>query len=107
MSLIGEPTLKELVTVKVNDWYDLGLQLDIQNDDLQTIKRNYPHDQKSCKREMFIKWLSICPQASYSQLVKALSVLGDETEADRLCRKHSESCRNLLHNYNIVCLPEM
>jgi len=94
--LIGtapEPTLKELVKVKVNSWYDLGLELDIADDDLQTIERNRPQDQKGCKRDMFRTWLRICPQATYRQLVQALVELGDVSEADRLCRKYGESCQ--------------
>ena len=90
---VPEPVLKELVTVKVNDWYNLGLQLDIDDDDLQTIKRDNPRDENGCKRDMFRTWLRICPQASYRQLVQALVALGDVSEADRLCKKHGEPCK--------------
>ena len=72
-----KPTLKELVKVNVNDWYDLGLQLDIADGDLQTIQRNWPQDQKGSKRDMFRTWLQNCPQASYRQLVQALVEVGD------------------------------
>ena len=88
-----KPTLKELVKVNVNDWYDLGLQLDIEDNDLQTIERNRPQDREGCERDMFRTWLRMCPQASYRQLVQALVELGDVSEADRLCRKYGESCQ--------------
>jgi len=78
--------------VKVNSWSKLGLQLDIDDYDLQTIERNHPQDQEGCKRDMFRTWLRICPQASYRQLVQALVEVGDVAEADRLCKKYGESC---------------
>jgi len=89
---VPEPTLKELVTVKMKSWYNLGLQLDIEDDDLQTIKNDNPQDQEGCKRDMFRTWLRICPQASYRKLVQALVEVGDVREADRLRKKHGESC---------------
>jgi len=46
---VPEPTLKELVTVKMKSWYNLGLQLDIQDNDLQTIKNDNPQDQEGCE----------------------------------------------------------
>jgi len=88
--------MKELVTVKVNSWYNLGLQLDIEDDDLQPIERNHPQDQERCKRDMFRTWLRMCPQASYRQLVQALVELGDVREAERLCKKHGELCRHVI-----------
>jgi len=78
--------------VKVKSWYNLGLQLDIEDEDLQTIKHDNPQDQEGCKRDMFRKWLRICPQASYRQLLQALVELGDVREADRLCKKFGELC---------------
>lgn len=85
-----KPTLKELVKVKVTNWYNLGLQLDIDDDELQAIGCNNPQDQDSCKRGMFRKWLKKSPQASYTQLIRALVDIGDVNEADILCKKHGE-----------------
>jgi len=82
--------LKELVKVKVTNWYNLGLQLDIDDDELQAIGCNNPQDQDGCKRGMFRKWLKKSPQASYTQLIRALVDIGDVNEADILCKKHSE-----------------
>ena len=79
--------------MKVKSWYNLGLQLDIEDEDLETIKHDNPQDQEGCKRDMFRAWLRICPQASYRQLLQALEELGDVREAERLCKKFGE-----LHN---------
>ena len=78
--------------VKVKNWYSLGLQLDIKDNDLDTIESNRPQDQEGCKRDMFRTWLNNGPQASYRQLVQALDEMGDVSEADRLCKKYGESC---------------
>ena len=86
------PTLKDLVKVRVKIWYNLGLQLDIKDDDLDTIERNRPQDQEGCKRDMFKAWLRNCRQPSYRQLVQAMVESGDVSEADCLCRKYGESC---------------
>jgi len=94
---VPEPTLKELVTVKMKSWYNLGLQLDIEDNDLQTIKNDNPQDQEGCKRDMFRTWLRIYPQASFRQLLQALVELGDVSEADSLCKKHGKPCRQLIH----------
>ena len=99
---VPEPTMKELVTVKVNDWWNLGLQLDIKDGDLQTIESNNPRDENGCKRTMFRTWLRICPQASYRQLVQALVALGDLREADRLCKKYGEPCKTN-NEYSNAC----
>ena len=99
---VPEPVLKELVTVKVKSWYNLGLQLDIDDDDLQIIESNNPQDQDVCKRAMFRTWLRICPQASYRQLVQALVALGDVREADRLCKKYGEPCKTT-NEYSNAC----
>ena len=89
-----QPNLKDLVKVKVENWYTLGLQLDIKYDDLDTIRSNCPQDQEGCKQNMFKAWLRNCPQASHRQLVQALVALGDVSEADNLCRKYGEPHNN-------------
>jgi len=88
--------------VRLGKWYNLGLQLEIEDYDLQTIERNHPQDQEGCKRDMFRTWLNICPQASYRQLVQALVEVGDVAEAHRLCKKYGESCTNKYHNLLII-----
>ena len=85
-----KPTLKELVLVKVTNWHNLGLQLNIDDDELRTIGRNNPQDQDACKRDMFRAWLKNCPQASYPQLIQAMVDIGDVNEASILGKKHGE-----------------
>ena len=82
------PQLKDLVLVQVTEWYDLGLQLGLEDKDLDVIQRNNPENLKACRREMFKTWLRISSSPSYQQLVEALKAVGDVKEADKLCKKH-------------------
>ena len=82
--------LKDLVLVPVAEWYDLGLQLGIGDEDLDVIKRDNPGNLKACKREMFRAWLKITPNPSYQQLVEALTAVGDVREANQLCKKYGK-----------------
>lgn len=82
--------MKELVRVKEERWYDLGLELNIEDYVLRIIEKNRTQDQRGCMRDMFRTWLEKYPQASYRQLVQALVDLGNVREADRLCKKYGE-----------------
>ena len=84
----AEPHLKDLVLVQVIRWYDLGLQLGVEDTELEVIKRNNPGDLETCRREMFRAWLRITPSPSYQQLVEALVTVREVREADRLCKKY-------------------
>ena len=82
--------LKDLVLVSVAEWYDLGLQLGVEDEDLDVIKRDNPGNLKACKREMFRAWLKITPNPSYQQLVEALTAVGDVREANQLRKKYGK-----------------
>jgi len=95
--LIGEdhPTLKEVlnclkpeVSGVAAHWYDLGVQL--LNDAtgvLDVIKANHPNDANQCCTIMFEKWLMMKPDASWSQLVTALTTVGLKSSAANLIAK--------------------
>ena len=84
------PLLKDLVLVQVAEWYDLGLQLAVEDEELDVIKKNNPGNLRACKREMFRKWLRITASPSYQQLVEALTAVGDVKEADQLSKKYGK-----------------
>ena len=70
--------------VKTVKWQDLGLHLGVKKYDLNVIKMDNPKSVEDCKREMFDKWLRITPNASYQQVVEALQVMGEISEANKL-----------------------
>ena len=55
-------------------WYDIGLELGVSADDLDTIKKAND-DPKECLREMLRQWLpKVDPQPSWEALVAALRI---------------------------------
>ena len=84
------PQLKDLVLIQTTEWYDLGLQLGIEDTKLEEIESNNPKSVRTCRREMFKAWLRITPSPSYQQLVEALQTVGETSEADHLCKKYSK-----------------
>ena len=84
------PQMKDLVLIKVSEWYELGLQLGVEDAELEEIEKNNRGDLKACRRNMFRAWLRITPDPSYQQLVEALMAVGEGKEADLLCKKYSK-----------------
>ena len=85
-----EAQLKDLILVRTVKWYELGLQLEVEGKDLDVIQANNQNNIEACKREMFSKWLGITPNASYQQVVEALKVVGEISEANHLCKKYAK-----------------
>ena len=76
--------------MQTTEWYDLGLQLGIEDAELEEIQSNNPKSVRTCRREMFRAWLRITSSPSYQQLVEALLALGETNEADRLRKKYGK-----------------
>ena len=85
-----QPRLKDLVTIKVIEWYDLGLQLDIDDHELDVIQKDHRGDVSACRREMFRTWLKNFPIATYQQLVQALHNIGENREAYHICKRYGK-----------------
>ena len=85
-----KPELKDLVLIRTLKWYNLGLQLGIEDSELDVIEENNPKDMDACKRKMFKAWLRITPSPCHQQLVEALQTVGEISEAERLCKKHGK-----------------
>ena len=86
-----EPRLKHLVLLDAEDWFNLGLQLDLSYAKLNEIRKNFPRDDSSCKREMFQLWLRSSPSASYQKLAQAYQTLGETEIVALIQQKHGES----------------
>ena len=82
--------MKDLVLIKVTEWYELGLQLGVDDAELEEIEKNNRGDLRACRRNMFRAWLRISPSPSYQQLVEALVTVGEVREAEYLCEKYGK-----------------
>jgi len=91
-----KPKLKDLNSVMRHEasgvatrWYELGVELlDSNTAVLDVIKSSHQRDDDQCS-EMFKIWLEMKPDASWSQLVTALSSIGMNTAAENVIQ-HSE-----------------
>lgn len=72
------PAIHDLFTMQLSGtddmWYRLGLELGLSIEELDTIKTAHLKP-LVCKKEMFKKWLKICPekQCTWSYLLQALA----------------------------------
>ena len=82
--------MKDLVQIEVTKWYDLGLQLGVEDAKLEEIEKNNPGDLEACRSEMFMVWLEKTPSPSYQQLVEALVTVGEVGKAESLCKKYGK-----------------
>ena len=76
--------------LQVNDWYRLGLALNLDSYDLDIIRKDNQGDAKAQTLKMFQLWLTRQPQASYKQLIQALHEVGDERVVTFLCGNYGE-----------------
>ena len=71
-------------------WYDLGLQLELEEGTLKTIKSDNPENSQHCLREMLSTWLKFDPRPTWHTLCAALRsrTVGAETLASNLVAKY-------------------
>ena len=85
------PQMKDLVLIKVTEWYELGLiQLGVDDAELEEIEKNNQGDLRACRRSMYRAWLRITTSPSSQHLVEALMTMGEAKEADLLCKKYTK-----------------
>ena len=79
----SKPLLKDFTCLKVTPtkWYDLGLQLNISNNELDKIMEEHLD---SCKKKMFQTWLRNTPDTTYTELKDALYRIGEHSVAAQL-----------------------
>ncbi len=100
MCFVSYPTVdqlgpNDLVTVLTelhddsDQWYNLGLTLNLTPGALDAIKGPYK-DPKQCLRETIKEWLNTSPNPSWVVLVQALrsTIVGRESSARRLEQKY-------------------
>ena len=105
MSTAVKPDAKTLCNelVSVSDWRKLGLNLGVQDYELDQIERS--RSAEGCdgwKRETFSLWLRRKSSASWQDVVQALRQMGENTEAKRIELKYNggPACK-LVTVYNV------
>ena len=92
------PTITELNSIPIVDWFSLGLKLGINEYELNVMQTNDPKDNKACKRTMFSTWLRTDLKATFRKLIFALEEIGEVKVANDLRRQ-----QNGLLSVNILC----
>ena len=90
---LDKPTLKYLMKElhpKVSDkWEDIGIELEVDDELLVQIKKDYPGDSKQCLREMLREWLKTSnPPPSWEAIAQVAADVGDEELAAELRSKY-------------------
>ena len=81
------PKVRALIHKACPKWYDLGLELGVEDVTLDIIKSNCHDDVETCFRKMLSEWLKmIDPQPSWERLIAALKkpYIGHEKLADTI-----------------------
>ena len=69
----GRPKLAELQeSVRTSKWYNLGIQLGLEDNDLEGIAKQNGRDVDDCRRAMFGLWLRASSKPTRKQLLYAL-----------------------------------
>ena len=82
------PKIKDLLRhVKTTRWYRLGLELDIDNHTMQVIEADTKGEHHMTERALtrvFQEWLKTKENPSWSDIDRALRVMGENIAANRL-----------------------
>ena len=72
-------------------WYDIGLELGIEDNKLNTIKANHagkPFQSSDCMCDVYVHWIRTEGNPTYENLAKVLSAVGMREIALKLCAKY-------------------
>lgn len=70
-------------------WDDIGIELEVNDDQLVQMRRDYSGDNRCCLKEMLRIWLKqVDPPPSWSDIVDALDNLGNKELATKLRSKY-------------------
>lgn len=78
-----QPEMDILDCIRLVNWQSVGLQLGVDDYELQKIQRDYHHHDDR-KREMFRAWLCTGVDPNYDDLIKALEAVEGRSVAQQL-----------------------
>ena len=93
-ALLDKPTLKylmrELHPTVSDKWKDIGIELEMDGEQLTQIKTKYPEDNQKCLRETLREWLKTSnPPPSWEAIAQVVADVGDEELAAELRSKYA------------------
>ena len=86
VTLSFKPSIRELRQLPVTNWYNLGLQLKVRQQELERIQSKY-RDEKLCRTKMFGVWRREDDNPSYEKLLLALVSIGRRDLVESICKR--------------------
>ena len=99
---VPKPKLKDLIRLEISNWYSVGLQLDLDDEDLDGIEQTNP-DLNTRKRKMFSLWLRLEERPSYHTLARALFLADENNAANGICTTYGET-HDMSHEYQYAAI---
>ena len=93
----------------VIQWYQLGVQLNVDSCRLDVIKANHPNDVEGAKMGLITEWLNNDPDKSWDKLASALRQIGHINLSDKISA-HGQGmlssfvCHVLIHNLKYIII---
>ena len=87
-------------------WYDIGLELGIEDNKLNTIKANHagkPTQSNNCMCDVYVHWIRTEGQPTYEKLAKVLSAVGMREITLTLCAKYGTLCMIMYTQCTVMC----
>ena len=84
----GKPELRNLMRHLMplaSDWKNIGIFLELEHSELNTIQADYPNQSRNCLREMLNTWLKkFDPEPTWQAVAEAVELLGDQQKAKEI-----------------------
>lgn len=106
--LTRKPTSRDLskfCLVHHIKWYVLGIELEVDQEELEKIEEKYSDDHVRLIK-MFGTWLRTSNSPTYRTLLKALIDIGKRNTAESLCQKLGE-LTHITYKYCVLGMPNI
>ena len=104
---VPPPSLRDLVKLRITDWYKVGQKLGFKEDDLDKIHDTHSKErdkQHACQRNMFGQWLRRHPYPHAHGVIHALRSAGENKAADMLAHKYGMVQFHIIITSLLTCI---
>lgn len=84
-SFFGPPKLRDLFTIKLEDWFKVGLTLGLKKEELDSIRKKCQMGgDRECQKRMLALWNRKMAPKDHTQLLEALLIVGETKAVEKL-----------------------
>ena len=101
-------SLREIIQIPFTNWFEVGIALNITENDLNSIKISNREDENACRKYTLSKWFEKNEQVTYEKLINALYSTGNKAQAMQIRREKGKLITLYLHTckYNTIGLAK-